>query len=688
MVIAINKNPEVARALLSKRKEIARGLLDSVCLYPRWKLAVENEDKNAFVERELVVFVDYIIKAFEEGSSDYLLLYAGEKLKQRYDKNIDQQLLAEIFSNELAISRKCFCDHISGEVGDTILHTVEETLKDIEQALTLKEIKTIKVLWIADCIYLDIQAFLAPKLAEMQLGLDVTLITTKNPTSRRRQIQELSDKEQFDIVFYSPISYEFDLDFMQYQDVRAVMNNTFDRDKAVTNTLLDIKLTLDCIVENFECDVFVHNTANLIRSGHTLKDRVKFLATSRARKFSRNAVNTEINEMIKQYNQKAFGSVCQIDEMRVVEKIGEWKASQYLHRTGLQHPAKLGVLLANVYADIIYVEAYLKSIKLVVTDLDNTIWNGVIGEGNVVHYHDRQDTLRLLKEKGILLSINSKNDPRNVHWRGANLRETDFVSMQINWDAKPINMARIKNELNLKYGNFLFLDDRADEREMVRMAFPEILCLDAESIVTWSRLATWAEITKNSGEIDRTQMYLERAARESFTSVQVDSDALMEKLKLEVGIRDAAREELPRVSELINRTNQFNCCNSRVTFREVQRWSNDGNWRIYVADARDRFGEMGIVSVLVAKIGQQLVEIETFVLSCRVFGYGIESAILRRLVDDCNESFIQGRIVETQVNQPCRGVFRDHGFADQGSNIWLLQPKTEIVLKPWLTIRQ
>jgi predicted enzyme involved in methoxymalonyl-ACP biosynthesis len=94
------------------------------------------------------------------------------------------------------------------------------------------------------------------------------------------------------------------------------------------------------------------------------------------------------------------------------------------------------------------------------------------------------------------------------------------------------------------------------------------------------------------------------------------------------------------------------------------------------------------VSVLVARVGQEIIDIEAFVLSCRVFGYGIEGAVLKRLVDDYKEFYIRGRVVETQVNQPCRGVFNDHGFADQGNNVWFLQPKAEIALKPWLTTRK
>lgn len=685
-MFVIEKDLLLARALMSKREEIARGLVKCICLYPRWKAVVETEDIGTFVSRELVVLVDYIVKAFKAGNADYLSLYAGEKLKQRYDKNIDPELLAKIFATDLADSRQVFCENITDMVSAQSLASLVNALNYIEKTLTARATKRLKVLWIADCIYLDIQAFLLQKTALIKVELDVTLVTTKNPIARRHEIHKLAEKNQFDVVFYSPLTYELNLDFAQFQNASAVLKNTFDKQQAKDNAIQDIKLTLDCIVENVECDIFIHNTANLIRSENTLKARAKLYSTSRARRQARAEINIQILNMVEQCNQTAFGSVCLIDEMLLVDKVGEWEAGQFLHKSSLQHPAKLGALLADVYADIIFVEAYLKPIKLIVADLDNTLWDGVIGEGDVAHYLDRQRTLRNLREKGVLLSINSKNDVKNVHWHGGILNDSDFVSRQINWDSKPNNMIRIQKELNLKFPNFLFLDDRAQEREMVQLSFPDILCLDAQSQDIWRRLSVWANIAKNSGEIDRTQMYLERTDRENFTSNNVDTDSLMAQLKLAVRIHEAHKDELPRVVELINRTNQFNCCDTRTTFREIQNQSQDNKWKIYVADAKDRFGEMGIVSVLVASIGEEIINIDSFVLSCRVFGYGVETAVLKHLIDEHKEFPIQGRIVETSVNEPCRSVFKDHGFVEEYSNIWLLRPKSEIALKPWLTV--
>jgi FkbH-like protein len=685
-MFVIEKDIHLARALISKREEIARGLIKCISLYPRWKTVVETEEVDTLIARELVVFVDYMAKAFKDGDTDYLSLYAGEKLKQRYDKNIDQELLAKIFARDLADSRQVFCTNIANDVGTQSLSSLENALNYVEMTLTSSAVKRLKVLWIADCIYLDIQAFLLQKIASIKVELDVTLVTTKNPVARRQEIQKLAENNKFDLVFYSPLSYELNLDFAQFQNASAVLKNTFDKQLAKNNAIQDINLTLGCIVANVECDVFVHNTANLVRSENTFKARAKLYFTSKARQQARDAINIQILNLVEQFDQTAFGSVCLIDEMQLVKNVGEWEASQFFHKSPLQHPAKLGALLADVYADIIFVEAYLKPIKLIVADLDNTLWDGVIGEGDVTHYIDRQRTLRHLKEKGLLLSINSKNDVKNVHWDGGLLNDSDFVSKQINWDSKPNNMIRIQKELNLKFPNFLFLDDRAQEREMVQLSIPEILCLDAESTDVWRRLSVWANIAKNPGELDRTQMYLERTAREDFANNTVDTDSLMTQLELKVRIHEARKEELPRVAELINRTNQFNCCDSRTTFREIQNQSQDNKWKIYVADAKDRFGEMGIVSVLVASVTEEIINIDSFVLSCRVFGYGVETAVLKHLVDKHSEFSIRGRIVETSVNEPCRNVFKEHGFVNEDRNLWLLKPKSEISMKPWLTV--
>lgn len=144
---------------------------------------------------------------------------------------------------------------------------------------------------------------------------------------------------------------------------------------------------------------------------------------------------------------------------------------------------------------------------------------------------------------------------------------------------------------------------------------------------------------------------------------------MFEKLGLEVNIRRAARRDLPRVAELINRTNQFNTCGTRASLREVTEWHQSPSHRILVIDARDKFGGMGIVSIAVVRESAERLEIPVFVLSCRVFGYRIEDAVLNAAKRRAAKASLPvvGHYRETPHNAPCRGVYPGNGFVWDGA---------------------
>ena len=152
------------------------------------------------------------------------------------------------------------------------------------------------------------------------------------------------------------------------------------------------------------------------------------------------------------------------------------------------------------------------------------------------------------------------------------LNADDFVCAQINWENKVGNIKRIGQILNLKTKDFVFIDDRADEREMVNMAMPEVFTLDATAERDWQLLDLWSQTLSAQGETDRTQFYKQKEQRDSFlqtqTAVVEDQGALFEKLGIIVTVRDAKKADLKRVAELINRTNQFNTCGSRTSVNE------------------------------------------------------------------------------------------------------------------------
>jgi FkbH-like protein len=327
----------------------------------------------------------------------------------------------------------------------------------------------------------------------------------------------------------------------------------------------------------------------------------------------------------------------------------------------------------------------------VVCDLDNTLWSGAIGEGAVDHFHHAQRTLTELRRRGVLLAVNSKNDPRNVNWTGAALGPDDFVSMEINWDPKVVNMRRIQGALNLKFKDFVFIDDRPDERAQVKDMFPEIHVLDATADRTWKQLACWANALAANPDTDRTQQYREREERERFIAAvePEDQTAAWTKLEIKTEVRFAAPAELKRVTELINRTNQFNLAGTRTSLKEVRRWHDSPGKRAVVVEAADKFGPMGLIAALLVDLTGPELRIAAFVLSCRVFGYGIENAVLRaikRLAATAPEiKAIRGEYRETPHNEPCRKVYPDNGFCRDGDS-WVLR-EIEVTEPPgWLTV--
>jgi FkbH-like protein len=375
--------------------------------------------------------------------------------------------------------------------------------------------------------------------------------------------------------------------------------------------------------------------------------------------------------------------------------VGDDALGRMFYDADLQHPAALGKHLAGPFCDVLFVQAHLLKRKLVASDLDNTLWAGVIGEGaGVSHHADRQQALQHLKKKGVVLAVNSKNDPKNIRWDGGLLCADDFVCQQVNWDPKVLNLQRIARQLNLKPKDFVFVDDRPDERELVRVAMPEVLSLDATDDRAWRLLDLWASLLDAEGDAaNRTQFYKQREARERFLDEQKpevisDRGRLFTELDLTIDIRHARPADLKRAVELINRTNQFNTTGARTTLKEVTGWHDHPDWRVLVVDAADKFGSMGTVSVLVLHDTGETIAIPAFVLSCRVFGYGIETALLnrvKRLAADAGRPIV-AQLVRTMHNDPCARVYADNGFREEADH-WSFTGSAISADPTWLTVR-
>jgi FkbH-like protein len=297
----------------------------------------------------------------------------------------------------------------------------------------------------------------------------------------------------------------------------------------------------------------------------------------------------------------------------------------------------------------------------------------------------------------VLLAINSRNDPRNVDWRGGVLDDNDFVASEINWDSKPNNIRKIQQKLNLKTKDFVFLDDRDDQRKLVSMVFPEIQVLDATLDRSWRLLELWAQLISPSDDSDRTQMYREREEREKFLATtqaeELDQEALMAKLGLRATLRFASNSDLKRLVELINRTNQFNLNGSRTSSLEVSEWLASRDHHILLIDGADQFGPMGVICVAFVELDGATARISVFVLSCRVFGYGFETVMLNAIQRLASKRWpadepptLVGLYEETPLNEPCRRMYPEHGFT-WCDGVWVHQGEPAVSDPSWVAVR-
>ncbi|MBK6578657.1 MAG: hypothetical protein IPG17_21170 [Sandaracinaceae bacterium] len=143
---------------------------------------------------------------------------------------------------------------------------------------------------------------------------------------------------------------------------------------------------------------------------------------------------------------------------------------------------------------------------------------------------------------------------------------------------------------------------------------------------------------------------------------------LFSKLSLRIDIRRSTPEDLKRIHELINRTNQWNLVGSRCTFNEVEEWHRSPQHIIYTAQVSDKFGDMGLICCCVADVEEDALSVRAFVLSCRVFGYGVETLVLDRLKKEAERRFgvprVRGRYLENAHNKPCKRMYPSHGFVE------------------------
>ena len=357
------------------------------------------------------------------------------------------------------------------------------------------------------------------------------------------------------------------------------------------------------------------------------------------------------------------------------QSISEWDSMAQL-RIVMEVAKKYGVEIP--FAEVVNVTSLwefwrringLSPKKVIAVDLDNTLWHGVIGEDGLAGICPNppfERKLKELKERGALLVALSKNNLEEglegleCLGRLGGLAKDDFISWRINWDCKAENLVQVAEELNLGVDAFVFVDDNPAERLEMKAKLPEVTV--AAFPPNLNAYFPPRELTDEDRH--KTEEYRAEAERKKCLAGMRDEmrevrEEVFRELGVEVEIHPLAEEEVARVAQLSQKSNQFNVCTNRYTEEQIRALAKDG--LIVTARAKDKFGEQGLVAFVVVKEG----EILDWVMSCRVMGRGIEERVeaeVERLLAERGVPRISARWRETGRNAPVKGLFERFGF--------------------------
>ena len=351
--------------------------------------------------------------------------------------------------------------------------------------------------------------------------------------------------------------------------------------------------------------------------------------------------------------------------------------------------------LAKALFSVVFSES-LRRPKVICVDADNTLWGGEIGElgANGIElggisprgraYQRIQDCLKRLKESGILLVMISKNEMSSIRAVFENnsemiLRESDFVALFVGWNNKSDYVRIASQELNLNPSDFLFIDDSPQEIAEVTSHHPALRFLDFRGnpfrlISLFEQDASLYSRSLSLEDLNRTALYVAERKRRNYSEGRTNSKIkVFETLQIEVRSVSSVAERL-RVRQLLNKTNQFNAVSRRYSDSDFQDLLDDAEREVFAFGASDKFGNYGLISVIVVQPASEKLKVEDFVMSCRALSKGIEESCLNALLQEFEPKSFEVSFLQTDRNEPIKKFFMNYDLLDSAGNVNALDP--------------
>lgn len=397
-----------------------------------------------------------------------------------------------------------------------------------------------------------------------------------------------------------------------------------------------------------------------------------------------------LNEKFAEYARKASDSaesffINDINYLSSCYGLDQWSdpLAWHMYKYALCIPAipTLSFNVANIIKSI-----YGKNKKGLVLDLDNTLWGGVVGDDGVDGieigqetnlgqvYAEFQNYVKMQKDIGVLLTVDSKNDEENaiagLNHPDGSLKPDDFVAIKANWEPKSENMKAIAKELNILPESLVFVDDNPAERAIVEGQIKGAAVPEIDSPEHYIRIIDHAGFFEATSVSDddrkRNEMYMANKKRTELEESFTDYSEYLKSLEMEAEIAPFEKMYMPRIAQLTNKSNQFNLTTKRYTQDDIEKTAaDDSNITLY-GRLKDKFGDNGIVSLAIGNIrsGAEL-HIDLWLMSCRVLKRDMEFAMMDALVKKALErgvKTIYGYYYPTAKNKMVKEFYDIQGF--------------------------
>lgn len=409
---------------------------------------------------------------------------------------------------------------------------------------------------------------------------------------------------------------------------------------------------------------------------------------------------TRLNLRFAEYSQShsAF-YINDINWLSADYGLEEWSDPYYWHmyKYALALPAipRMAQSVANIVKAI-----YGLNKKAFALDLDNTLWGGIIGDDGAENlqigqetsmgqvYSEFQEYLKAHQKIGVILNVVSKNEKENalagLGRPDSTLKSDDFIMIKANWEPKSQNLQEIAQELALLPESFVFVDDNPAERAIVNQVLPKVptpeMTKPEHYIKAIDREGYFETISLTKDDIQRGDMYKDNAARSELQTAFTDYDEYLRSLEMRAEIQPFAPLYMSRIAQLTNKSNQFNLTTLRCTQDEIEQLATDPQKITLYGKLEDKFGDNGVVSVVVGEVKGAALHIRLWLMSCRVLKRDMEFAMMSELVKRATErgvTEIHGYYYPTAKNAMVRDFYGKQGFTkqsedEQGNSHWIL----------------